>query len=712
MIRHSLLALAALTLLVTTASAQHHFTDAERRIITLVDEQRATDSVAMYLGDKNPDVAWRAAVGLANLRDTTARLSLIAALRSETRDTVRNAVAFALGILGPNANAATALAEATHTHSSLEVSRALGRVMDASGAEAYCAKMLHNEPALTREARPFAAMLVELGLRQVYTPTMGSLIDLLAESNDPEVRWRAAYVYGRAKDSAAVAGHLPALRQLLEDQGSEYARMFAASSIARISSPESIQVLENALRSEPAWRVRVNLFNGLARAPYFDSMIFAQLRRAVDEGVSDNPVAVNLATTALRAVQQMIIAGKFSSADSQALGSWLGGYNGMMPEHNDVAKLVQATASVLAAQLLVPNRAGIENFAQMKDYVLRNLAIEGASFVPDTFYFAGILASMPLSSPKEQLNRLEGLGNLWQLAKKDPPFMAQLERMKLADIYRHLVIHISELVTEPEVVIPAISAWSDSLILNSDTLRSEAAALLPRYVRAFTSTERRDQLVATVSAIMAVSRPHESVGSPDLMTALEGAAKLAVESSDKELLDSLQHAYAVLGAPWPGYRPAPRHSDINWKELESLKNSLIVNFTRDILEIDLYPYYAPLTVLKMVRLARIQFFANQAFHRIVPNFVIQSGDPTGSGWGGPGYMMRTEIAPIAYDEEGMVGMASSGLNTEGSQWFITECPTPHLSTKYTIWGKVHKGMDKVFKVQPGEKLETIQPFNR
>ena len=96
----------------------------------------------------------------------------------------------------------------------------------------------------------------------------------------------------------------------------------------------------------------------------------------------------------------------------------------------------------------------------------------------------------------------------------------------------------------------------------------------------------------------------------------------------------------------------------------------------------LLPYDAPLTVLNVLKLARMFYYGNNYVHRVVPNFVIQTGDMTGTGWGGPGYSIRTEISPLRYDREGVCGMASSGKDTEGSQWFITHCPTPHLDPSF------------------------------
>jgi cyclophilin family peptidyl-prolyl cis-trans isomerase len=280
-----------------------------------------------------------------------------------------------------------------------------------------------------------------------------------------------------------------------------------------------------------------------------------------------------------------------------------------------------------------------------------------------------------------------------------------LESAQLADIYRHLVLHLGEVALEPEVIIPSLAAWTDTTIINSKERRIEADTLIAKYMLSYMTPQHRDELVAAVSDVIWLGDT-----SPELSKMLSKAVNFAAKSSDKELLDSLQRAYTVLHLPWPGTKLAPIQSNIDWKTLESLPNSLLINFTNEQVIMDLLPYYAPVTTLKMVQLARIQYFANQAFHRVVPNFVVQTGDPTGSGWGGPGYMMRTEIAPIAYDEAGLVGMASSGLNTEGSQWFVTECPTPHLSTRYTIWGRMRTGMDKIYRIQLGEKIETIMPY--
>jgi cyclophilin family peptidyl-prolyl cis-trans isomerase/HEAT repeat protein len=116
---------------------------------------------------------------------------------------------------------------------------------------------------------------------------------------------------------------------------------------------------------------------------------------------------------------------------------------------------------------------------------------------------------------------------------------------------------------------------------------------------------------------------------------------------------------------------------------------------------------APQTVKNFERLAERGHFDGTAFHRVVPNFVIQDGDPTGTGSGGPGYSIRCEYNRLRY-EPGMVGMALSGKDTGGSQWFITHSPQPHLDGRYTIFARVTKGMDVVQRVVQGDRVLKVE----
>lgn len=126
---------------------------------------------------------------------------------------------------------------------------------------------------------------------------------------------------------------------------------------------------------------------------------------------------------------------------------------------------------------------------------------------------------------------------------------------------------------------------------------------------------------------------------------------------------------------------------------------------RGTIELDLFPEYAPKTVNNFVCLARDGFYDGIAFHRVIPNFMIQGGDPTGTGRGGPGYKFEDELTgDILKHETGALSMANAGPDTNGSQFFITHCPQSHLDGRHTVFGKVVKGQDVVDAIRQGDVM--------
>ncbi len=121
------------------------------------------------------------------------------------------------------------------------------------------------------------------------------------------------------------------------------------------------------------------------------------------------------------------------------------------------------------------------------------------------------------------------------------------------------------------------------------------------------------------------------------------------------------------------------------------------------------PQYAPITAGNFCYLAEKKILFNNKFHRVVPGFVIQGGDPEETGWGGPGYEINSEFSPLEYSA-GMVGMASAGKDTEGSQWFVTTGFYPHLNGRYTIFAEVIEGTNVVKIIDQNDKVLTITLF--
>ena len=129
------------------------------------------------------------------------------------------------------------------------------------------------------------------------------------------------------------------------------------------------------------------------------------------------------------------------------------------------------------------------------------------------------------------------------------------------------------------------------------------------------------------------------------------------------------------------------------------------NFT-----IELFEKETPNTVGNFVKLAEKNFYNGVVFHRVIDGFMIQGGDPTGTGRGGPGYQFADEFHPnLKHTSEGVLSMANAGPNTNGSQFFITLAPTPHLDNRHSVFGKVVEGMDVVRKIG---KTKTSKPGDR
>jgi len=137
------------------------------------------------------------------------------------------------------------------------------------------------------------------------------------------------------------------------------------------------------------------------------------------------------------------------------------------------------------------------------------------------------------------------------------------------------------------------------------------------------------------------------------------------------------------------------------------------------IRIQLLAGQAPATVNNFVFLARDGFYDGVTFHRVIPGFMAQSGDPTGTGTGGPGYRFDDEPSALRlrHDREGTLSMANAGPNTNGSQFFITLGPTPHLDGKHAVFGRVIAGMDVLRQIRvrdpqrdprPGDRIETIE----
>ncbi len=142
------------------------------------------------------------------------------------------------------------------------------------------------------------------------------------------------------------------------------------------------------------------------------------------------------------------------------------------------------------------------------------------------------------------------------------------------------------------------------------------------------------------------------------------------------------------------------------KQIQDIR--IVLKTTKGEIKGKLYASKAPLTVANFLNLASKGYYDGITFHRVIPDFMIQGGDPTGTGRGGPGYRFEDEFGEgLFHNRPGLFSMANAGPNTNGSQFFITHVPTPHLDGKHAIFGEVTEGQNVVNSIEKGDKIVGI-----
>jgi cyclophilin family peptidyl-prolyl cis-trans isomerase/HEAT repeat protein len=233
----------------------------------------------------------------------------------------------------------------------------------------------------------------------------------------------------------------------------------------------------------------------------------------------------------------------------------------------------------------------------------------------------------------------------------------------------------------------------------------KAAAAVPALIEAYRATAGDSTYVPRGAILTALGALDPAAARPVLEEALHDRdwavrVKAATLLRDQGVTDT---AMAI--------RPAPVRSidEAEWRALLTPRFSphAFVETDKGTIEIELAILDAPLTVSNFVTLARKGFFNGLAIHRVVPDFVVQDGDPRGDGEGGPGYTIRDELNQQPY-LRGTVGMALDWKDTGGSQFFITHSPQPHLDARYTVFGHLVNGIEVVDRIQPWDVIRRVQ----
>jgi cyclophilin family peptidyl-prolyl cis-trans isomerase/HEAT repeat protein len=271
-----------------------------------------------------------------------------------------------------------------------------------------------------------------------------------------------------------------------------------------------------------------------------------------------------------------------------------------------------------------------------------------------------------------------------------------------------LIPRARELLGHPD---PAVRSVAADLLARHPEV-ADVDRLVQAYARAAVDPFD-DARLSAVSALGAIAR-----ASADGRLAVASGFVAKVPRADDYLVrrlaaERLPDAAEAWGPPAPiaTGRTVEDYRDVARRYiLPPLRNQpppqVTIETDRGSLVVQLVPLDAPLTVAAFLGLVDRRYFDGSRWHRVVPNFVVQDGDPRGDGWGGPAFVLRDELNPNRYDV-GTMGMALSGPDTGGSQFFITHSPQPHLDGTYTVFGQVMSGLDVLWAVAQGDRIRSI-----
>ncbi|MFP5247220.1 MAG: peptidylprolyl isomerase, partial [Thermoanaerobaculia bacterium] len=253
--------------------------------------------------------------------------------------------------------------------------------------------------------------------------------------------------------------------------------------------------------------------------------------------------------------------------------------------------------------------------------------------------------------------------------------------------------------TDPDVIVRTTAI--DRYRLSSADTPAVWLQTLEQLEQKERTSELNDARLAAINALAQWERPQRVTMLRSLLTDRDPVVRRVAADLIVEKLNANRPQYT----PLPVTRTQREYEEIvRWSRQP---HTATIHTSRGDIQLSLLPQDAPMTAWNFAQLAQKKFFDNTSFMRVVPNFVIQGGDPRNDMNGGPGYAIRDEINLHKYTR-GAVGMALSGPDTGGSQFFITHSPQPHLDGGYTVFGQVIEGMDAVNRIARDDRIEHVE----
>ena len=676
------------------------------RIMRAEDERRWDNDLGVLLFDKDERVRQRAARAAGRIGDERAVASLVALLQTDTNANVRAMAAFALGETEA-ASGATSLADVAQKAKETDEVRAraveaLGKIVaalpkaDEARGQALGAVILKTLEEEFRHEPRSNRNVVLLGLTAVLRArpaNAGSVVSRFLSSPDARVRADAANTLARlrAKDG------LEQLRALLASDVDPVVRANAARVLGAAEDLASLDALAARVSTDKDERVRVSSIRALgglkdarAAAPLIErASALMPAYHAAKTGGIERPRETN-ELLEIAASAGRLLANK---SDERAI-SWLRAFRETERGTPEIEVAFARIAPFLYLRETPFNKLSDERLRaeMMRDWRRVSALAQGLSEV------AGITAEAAGSGIISLQADAQIILRSWAddanlPAHAAPDVLRALAAFKPND----LATVLRKQMMAKDVIVRATAAELLGELPTDEANTRLLAEALP--------VAARDELNdAALSILDSLAKQKTAQANEAIKTMLDSQDALvrrraAVHLKANGAGDFSQRAAAIT----------PRNSAADYARALARTSKAVravVNTDKGAFSIELLAEDAPLNVDNFVQLAQKGYFDNVTFHRVVPNFVVQGGDPRGDGNGGPGYQIRCEINEVPY-ERGAVGMALSGKDTGGSQWFVTHSPQPHLDGGYTVFGRVISGMEVIDRITRGDRIRSI-----
>jgi len=634
--------------------------------------RRDGEALREFLGHEDPVVRARAAFAIASVVHLDAIPDLTALLADEDPG-VRRDAAFALGQMRlPDAG--HAMVDALIGEEDPEVRSSLMESLGRTGDLEALGRLLGMEPGA--EAVPWTQAMARAAARNVYPDgLMEALADRLGHP-DPQVRELAAFAFGRGADTAPWADLGDRVRTALDGYlPGEPAAMHLTLALARQGHRADTDRLLGWLEEGEDWRIRASVARGMGATVWLD---VPAVREALVRALRDESLHVGF--SAARALLQglWVPPDVHRAAEAWIVGPtrWWQTHVPFLREiafHRDPDLVLEWSRRMVPVNPVAVSR-GIAALRDIPGEEISSFILEMTDH-QDPVIRSGAVAAMTERWSTEAFDR-EGLERMYGLFQREvregPPAAA---------------LHAAGVLSTP----PFFDLGAPEALAEAFERRRENGN-----VQVLGGLLDALAVIGTASSLALVE---EALEAEDYR--VRRAAAQALRAHEERTIPP-----DVVDAPDP-------ERMVDWERLAALGPAprLRIETDRGELVIHMVPEQAPLTVQTIAEQAEAGLHDGTYFHRIEPNFVIQAGDVSvGDGRGGPGYAIRTELTHIPF-RRGIVGMASSGMNTEGSQYFLLHSTQLHLDGGYTAFGWVASGWDVLDGVLDGDRVVrmTVEP---